>query len=432
MFLAKIENILLFLIILFLPTQLGLHLWPQFSYIYSLKVDYLSPTLYFWDILVAGLLLVWVVKKPHINTTALNLFLFFLFTQALSLLGSSNIGVGLLRLEQYVLAGFFGVFLATYDFKSLSGKVYLPLSLGILGESFIAILQFIKGGTLGLWILGERSFSISTPGIAKFDFYGHEFLRPYATFPHPNVLAGFMLISIIILIHLSVIARRESSIGVAIYQTGKITSPLRGLAMTILKVSGFLAALTIFLSMSRTAILAGFIAAFFLAKEKGRIILIITTIVLFPVLFTRFVSVLNFDTLTLLRREELMGSAWQLFLKSPLYGIGLNNFIPVMANQLVTGPSRFLQPVHNIFLLVLSETGLIGLIGLIVLIGYPVFKLYYYRLGLTALLPWALIIFLGMFDHYFLTLPQGYRMLFLVWGLSFSLLKAKEEANINN
>jgi len=110
-------------------------------------------------------------------------------------------------------------------------------------------------------------------------------------------------------------------------------------------------------------------------------------------------------------------------LKSPLYGVGANNFIPAQASDLVVGPNRFLQPVHNIFLLALSETGLIGLIGLVGLIGYPIFKPYSYRLPLTALLPWAVIIFLGMFDHYFLTLPQGYRLLFLVWGLSLSMVK---------
>ena len=96
-------------------------------------------------------------------------------------------------MEQYLLSGFFGVFIASQDFKNLRKKIYLPLTLAVFGEAILAISQFIKGGTLGLWILGERTFTISTPGIAKFDFYGREFLRPYATFPHPNVLAGFIL-----------------------------------------------------------------------------------------------------------------------------------------------------------------------------------------------------------------------------------------------
>ncbi|MBI2196162.1 O-antigen ligase family protein [Candidatus Daviesbacteria bacterium] len=395
--LIRLERVLLFLVVLFLPTQLGLHFWPGFSFIYSLKIDYLSPTLYFWDLLVVGLLLVWILRKPKVNKVALNLFLFFLLTLGASLLGAANIGAGLVRLEQYMLAGFFGIFLASQDLKSLLGKIYLPLVLGIIGESLLAILQVIKGETLGLWILGERTFSLSTPGIAKFDFYGWQFLRPYGTFPHPNALAGFMLVAVILVSFWG--AKRAR--------------------MTLL-ITTVLAGLTIFLTVSRTAILAGFIIFVVLLKRKWLIFVTIITFILSPVLFTRFFSLLNFDNLTLLRREELVGTAWQIFLKHPVFGVGLNNFIPTVASDLTVGPSRFLQPVHNIFLLSLSETGLIGLIGLISLIGFPIFRFLKLHPIPYTLYPWLIIIFLGMFDHYFLTLPQGYRLLFLVWGLSFS------------
>lgn len=398
MTLANLEKILLFLVILFLPTQLGKHFWPDFAYIYSLKIDYLSPTIYFWDLLVMGLLAVWFSRKPKVNKIALNLLLFFLFTQILPLMEAQNIGAGLVRLEQYTLAGFFGVYLASQDFKKVSAKIFLPLTLGLLGEGVLAILQFFKGGTLGLWILGERTFSLSTPGIAKFDFYGSEFLRPYGTFPHPNVLAGFLLIGSWIMYHVSGQKQRM----------GKLVNVFIGVA--------------IFLSMSRAAIFAAIVALLSTARRK-LVWLGVAFLIVSPILFIRFSSLLNFDNLTMLRREELIENSWQIFVAHPLFGVGLNNFIPTLAGNLITGPSRFLQPVHNIFLLTLSETGLIGLIGLIALIAYPLRKLFTYHFSLVTTLPWLILIFLGMFDHYFLTLPQGYRLLFLVWGLSFSMLK---------
>lgn len=398
MTLANLEKILLFLVILFLPTQLGKHFWPDFAYIYSLKIDYLSPTVYFWDLLVMGLLAVWLFRKPKVNKIALNLLLFFLFTQILPLREAQNIGAGLVRLEQFIVAGFFGVFLASQNFANSSKKIFLPLTLAIFGESVLAALQFIKGGTLGLWILGERTFSLSTPGIAKFDFYGSEFLRPYGTFPHPNVLAGFLLIGSWIMYQVSDQKQRM----------GKLVNVFIGLA--------------IFLSMSRAAILAAIVALLSTARRK-LVWLGVAFLIVSPILFIRFSSLLNFDNLTMLRREELIANSWQIFVAHPLLGVGLNNFIPTVAVNLITGPSRFLQPVHNIFLLTLSETGLIGLIGLIVLIAYPLRKLFTYHFSLVTTLPWLILIFLGMFDHYFLTLPQGYRLLFLVWGLSFSMLK---------
>jgi len=420
--LTRLERIFLFLVVLFLPTQLGKHVWPDFSFIYSLKIDYLSPTLYLWDILVVGLLAVWFLQKPVINKLALNLFLFFLLTQGLSLLGASNVGAGLVRLEQYTLSGLFGVFVASQDFKALSRKIYLPLALGLIGESFLAILQFIKGGTLGLWILGERSFTLSTPGIAKFDLQSYQFLRPYATFPHPNVLAGFILIGICIM--------------------HQVLSGKKRLASLALILSG----VTVLLTMSRVAILAGVISLLLSVKRRWFVWVVLILLIASPILFTRFLSLFNFDNLTWLRREELLESAWQIFLQQPIFGAGLNNFIQAVAADLTIGPSRFLQPVHNIFLLALSETGLVGFMGLISLMGFPIlsslrkqgsnkqsmiFNWIPAYAGMTVaggiLLPWLIILFLGMFDHYFLTLPQGYRLLFLVWGLSFSMLKWKSE-----
>jgi len=389
--LKRIEKLLLFLTILFLPTQLGKHFWPQFSFVYSLPIDYLSPIFYFWDLLVIALWIVFLISGKHINRVALMLFYFFLLTQAFSLLfNPAGIEVGLVRLEQYLIAGLLGVYIASSNIKYQISKLYLPLTLAVTGEAILALAQFIKGQTLGFWILGERSFTISTPAIAKFDFYGREFLRPYGTFPHPNVLAGFLVISIVIL-------------------SGR-------LRMTLVKVAVILAIVGILLTVSRTAIVAGLISSLVLVKNKIRILIIIGVVILLPVLFTRFSSLINYDNLTFIRREELSKAALILWFKSPLFGVGLNNFIPAGSDLLLAGPSRFLQPVHNILLLSLSETGIIGLIGLLSLIGYPILRR-------KLLLIWATIFFLGLFDHYFLTLPQGYRLLFLVWGLSLSMLE---------
>ena len=51
--------------------------------------------------------------------------------------------------------------------------------------------EFIKQASLNglFWWLGERTFTSSTPGIAKAVIDGRLLMRPYATFPHPNVLA---------------------------------------------------------------------------------------------------------------------------------------------------------------------------------------------------------------------------------------------------
>src|SRR3990167_3050933 len=133
--------------------------------------------------------------------------------------------------------------------------------------------------------------------------------------------------------------------------------------------------LAVFLTMSRVVILAGIASLLLTVKRKWFVWVIFIFLVASPILFTRFSSLFNFDNLTLLRREELIGNAWLIFLQHPIFGVGLNNFIHVQASDLAIGPSRFLQPVHNIFLLALSETGIVGIVGLIGLIGFPILKL---------------------------------------------------------
>lgn len=397
----RVEKTLLFLTLLFLPTQLGKHFWPDFSFVYSLKIDYLSPVIYFWDLLVLGLTVTFVLQKKKINRLALNLFLLFILTSILSI----NSGVGLVRLEQYLICGLYGVYIASMKIKDNISIFLNALSLAIILESLIALGQVIFSRTLGLWVLGERTFSITTPAIAKFDFLGIEFLRPYATFPHPNVLAGFMLVGLFLLL--------------LIYRLAPNKINKKVLILTCI-----CAVLSIFLTVSRASMLAGFFSSLLILPKKVLKWLPLFVIALSPFLYVRFNSVFNFDNLTILRREQLSQVAVEIFSKNPLFGTGLNNFIPAAADQLLVGPSRFLQPVHNIFLLQLSETGIIGLLGLFGLIIVPIWKLFESKVK-KLIVVWIVIIFLGLFDHYFLTLPQGQRTLFLVWGLVLGLFNGK-------
>ena len=102
-----------------------------------------------------------------------------------------------------------------------------------------------------------------------------------------------------------------------------------------------------------------------------------------------------------------------MFLDNPLTGVGLNNFTISMEKYgYVTAATRFLQPVHNIYLLILSETGLLGLAAFIYLLykGWTLFidKVQPCHLSLLILL---ILLFLGLFDHYFFTLQQGLLLL---------------------
>ncbi len=70
----------------------------------------------------------------------------------------------------------------------------------------------------------------------------------------------------------------------------------------------------------------------------------------------------------------------------------------------IPAATRWLQPVHNIYLLILSETGIFGVLGFA-----------YLLLKSKKNLPLFILLFLGLFDHYPLTLQTG----LLLWLLIF-------------
>jgi O-antigen ligase len=106
-----------------------------------------------------------------------------------------------------------------------------------------------------------------------------------------------------------------------------------------------------------------------------------------------------------------------------VFGIGVNNFFNNLAVPKEQTDLSFVQPVHNIFLLVFSETGIIGFCFFVYLF-YKVLRKVFYRFTKKGskyiLLLIFSIIFLGFFDHYFLTIQQGQILLSIIFGTALS------------
>ena len=107
------------------------------------------------------------------------------------------------------------------------------------------------------------------------------------------------------------------------------------------------------------------------------------------------------------KRVSLAVSAKKMFMDSPLFGVGKGNFVAVLPKY--QGNDIFwLQPVHNIFLLVFSEIGIFGVILLYKLLG-KIRKKDWQILGI--------IILSGIVDHYWVTLAQNSWLIAIILGL---------------
>lgn len=401
------------LLVFALPVQLGLHLWPNWAFVFGIRIDYLSPTIFATDILVAFLVLT--ARRQilsQLKSKAVLFALIILFTTILlNTFFSTHQLVTFIKWAKLLEVGVLAVYTASLGKSRAQSLFRTPLALALIFSSTLAVLQFVNKGSIGgiLYWTGERSFKLSTPGIAKGSFLGTEVLRPYATFPHPNALAGFSLVSLVLLLE-------------------------GGLNTKLMKLAFFFSVATILISQSLGAIVAAaVISVFTLAHKTSKEILLpffylmVLLSLVFPLAGLRLIKDMTLADFVFIKRLEMAVVAGDMFSKTPIVGVGFGTYIlnlmpswNALRTQLSHNFTWWLQPVHNIMLLVLAETGLLGLMLFLVATISSLKralseKKYFFTLSLLT------IFLTGLFDHYWLTTQQP----LLLMGLTFGTINTK-------
>ncbi len=412
-----IESIIFGLVLLFLPVNLAKHFFLDSIYVDGILVDYLIPTIYLTDILIWGLLGLWLFRclrnlsindltpkqmlsiatgqaiQPFSNFSILSFGL--LLVSGLSIFGALNQPAAFykwLKLTEYILFSFYVS--KNVRLKEDWSTIVRLLSVGVLFESILAVAQWFEQGSIfGYYFFGENKYTVSTPGIATFDFGGVKKVRPYGTFPHPNVLGGYLAILLPWLV----------------FSIKRIKGKF-AISYMLLTISCSAAAL--YLSFSRSAWFAGILgllAVFGLIFRKRKSL---------PSLFYSLLP--SAYSLSFLRRAELNWIALEMIKNNPLLGVGLNNFTIAMDKYgKISGWVRFLQPVHNVYLLIASEIGLLGLVLFLCLL-FSAFRLLLRKKNYLLLISLTQIALLCLSDHYFWTLQQTCLFFWLLVGLVFS------------
>lgn len=386
---TKINSALLILFILLLPTQLGKHFFLSFSYLSGVRVDYLAPTIYLIDLVAFCLLLL--NMKVVFRFFWQKKFLFFLLLISLNLIISQS---PLISLYQYLKIFEFLVIYIIFKKTRLAAKTFLlSLTLTALVQLVLAVSQFISKQSLQgiFYFLGERYFTLSTPAVAKASFLGIEILRPYASFSHPNSLAGFFL-----LLYTFVLSANEFK-------------KLGFLKQFFL----FISSLLIFLSFSKISIIIFLlinIFYFIVNTKKVCRLCFLAKIIILSLLSLIFFQAKS-DPLSLFKRWFLIKNSLLIISQHYFLGVGAGNYL-VAQNKLAKIFSDSLnQPVHNVFLLLISEWGVISF-SLILYLVLFIIK------SICKKNPWLLAVFFitAFFDHYWLTLNQNFLLLAVILG----------------
>ncbi len=420
--LSNLQKLIFHAVILFLPTQLGKHFWPDFSYVLGIRVDYLSPTLYFTDVLILLLFITYTLsyffsKKKHWRFE-IGIYLILVLFLLIGIVLSNSPLLGLYGLVKFLEFGFFVYYVATVVKNQQQIQRIMQLfAVGVLFESCLAIAQFVKQGSLNgiFYFFGERFFSGQTPGIANASLNGSLVLRPYGTFSHPNVLAGYLtIVMTMVIYHLSfTIYHFKKYFFIFSLTVGSIA-----LFLTMSRVAMVLWVLSLSISIWRQT----------LYKNHKSSIINRQSIIGLLVVFVCIGSIISLSPLrfrfftlgeSVSLRFELIQASLLMMKDHLVFGVGLFNFLPNLPDflKMNMGVSYFgyLQPVHNIFLLVLAETGIIGL-------GFFMYFLWktYKRIKDKKFIILSTILILGLFDHYWLTLQQGQLLFAFVLGLCWS------------
>ncbi|MCL5095615.1 MAG: O-antigen ligase family protein [Patescibacteria group bacterium] len=396
----KFSRWFVYLLLFLLPVQLGKHFWPEWTMIFGLKIDYLSPTIYLTDILILGILASWFFSQFFPASFFLflkkqgKIFLLLIFLLANCFFAQNQPAAfyKLIKVTEFVL-----LFLFLVKNKISLSDFRYPIFGAVIYSSLIAVFQFLNQGSLGglFWFLGERNFNAGTPGIAQTVINGRLFLRPYATFSHPNVLAGFLTLDLLLVIFLR---PKHWRFGLA------------------------LGSVALFLTFSHTAwfgFFLGLLGFYFWPRKKPNPKYLLLGLMVFltvGILGFRFIPI---PEESIAQRQELNTTSLKMIKASPFLGVGLANFFNRLPEFYQNhGLVRFLQPAHNLYLLIGAETGFMGLVFFLVLIVLT------YQKGLRTnsflLVPFSVMLILGLFDHYFYTLQQGQILMVLIFSFIWS------------
>jgi hypothetical protein len=233
----------------------------------------------------------------------------------------------------------------------------------------LGIYQYFHQHSLGLGFLGElelRHFPFHNPGKHKwiFDKIGESselLYRACGTFTHPNVLGGFLFCAVLASFYLFMKSdstwRRTLLMGVVVLQIFTLYIAYSRSAMLALVLSGCIWGFLQFrlpsVQFRRLAVLV-----------MGVVVCGLVAIGLFYSQLTARGGIINYNAFTTFadtERMQYLRMAVDMIKEHPWLGIGFNNF-QLYEDPIQTGyPGHiFYSKVHNIYLLIASEMGLIA------------------------------------------------------------------------
>ncbi len=439
----KLEKTLFYLFLILIPFQIRIFVRPANN-------EWDSIFIYLGDVILFLVFVLFLSRKPKIEQFLRQNWslVILLFVAFVSIFVSSAIEISVFRWLKLVEFVLFFIYIRT-RLRTPNFELRIILQTIVYSGIFqviLAVIQFIKQGSIGIRFIEAGTFDPNLPGVANFLLNNERILRAYGSLTHPNVLAGFLLLAIFCLYRLLIGSKFE-------VQSLRIKKPIFLLSLPIL-ICG------LFLTFSRVAIMAFvfgsiglFLIEFFKLRklehteqrlESGKTLIkifilvfvscLLVTTILFPYIKARFFTV-SIQEQAVDLRFFYNQMALSMIKEKPILGVGVGNFVNYSHNYSIflraatkiAGesvnqiPEWIFQPAHNIYLLIISEIGVFGLLAFLIFVGKSLIRgtkqaLKHGIVSCTLILVFCFLV-IALSDHYFWTLQSGGIMFWLALAL---------------
>lgn len=292
-------------------------------------------------------------------------------------------------------------------------EMVCALSIGSLLPIGIGLYQFFSQSLPNSTLLGMSGRAVEEGGVSVVQFGEERWLRAYGTLAHPNVFGGYLAALIV---------------SMLVMLQGRIGKYTRVWYIGMLVCSGVLLILT----MSRSAWLAtilgvGTLVYVEMKKQKHGIPktkhlklgewrngivalgvgMLFATSIAWPLVSVRVTGGSYHEFVSVSERAALQIQAMDVFATSPVVGVGAGNMTAALIEADSSKFGYAYQPVHNVFLLLLVEYGIVGMLLLAGVLYYFVRFVLQQGRGLGVFAAIVVLLPLLVFDHYLWTSVHG-------------------------
>lgn len=240
---------------------------------------------------------------------------------------------------------------------------FAGVSVEVVIQSGLALAQYALKRELGLGFLGEADLVFQNIGIVRA-------FRATGTLGHPNALAYFFEMLLPVMLALALTRQRPAA---RLWYGFALLCGLGGIFVTLTRGAWLTLPVTftlVFVMVYGRRIVRA--KALLMAALVAGALLAVSTYA-WPIIVKRFTHT---DYKSSGSRMPLNYAALSVIAKYPVAGIGLNNFAERFKIEDTTGHSRlflhYKQLVHNMYLWIATETGVLGLIGYLGLFVVPI------------------------------------------------------------